>query len=332
MHTQHNKFCWLKRASGAAALMFMGTVGAQAATPFTFITNWYAQAEHGGFYQAKAEGLYDQAGLDVTIRMGGPQINQAQLLAAGRAQCIISDDIGTMMARERGVPITMVATSFQHDPTVVIAHSDVNSLADLKGHTVLMSSSAHSSWWPWAKETFGFTDRMSRPYTFNIQPFMIDKSLAQQGYISSEPYAMKEAGADFKVFPLGENGYPPYGNAIACRDDLIKEHPEQVQAFIHASMQGFKDYLADPTQGNKVILKENPEMTQGKIDFAIKTLKESGMIEGGDAAKLGIGVITDERMQKTWDMVTTEKLVNADKVSLADVYTTKFVNENPVLP
>lgn len=333
MQTKHATFRWLTGVTGLAILLLVTSITpAQAETPFTFITNWYAQAEHGGFYQAKAEGLYSKAGLDVTIGMGGPQINQVQLLAAGRAQCIISDDIGIMMARQRGVPITMVATTFQHDPTIVITHSDVESLADLKGRTVLISTSAHSSWWPWAKKVYGFTDDMSRPYTFNVQPFLINKTLAQQGYISSEPFELKKVGADFKVFALGDHGYPPYGNAIACRSDLIKQHPEQVEAFIHASMQGWKNYLKDPTAGNLLIMKENPDMTQDKIDFSIKVMKDNGMVAGGDAAKLGIGVITDARMQQTWNLVTSEKLIDPAKVALSDVYTTRFVTRNPVLP
>ena len=333
MQTKHAIIQWLKRVTGAVTLPFIiSATSAQAETPFTFITNWYAQAEHGGFYQAKAEGLYKTAGLDVTIGMGGPQINQVQLLAAGRADCIISDDIGTMMARQRGVPVTMVATTFQHDPTVIITHSDVESPADLKGHTVLISTSAHSSWWPWAKKVFGFTDDMSRPYTFNVQPFLLDKTLAQQGYISSEPFELNKVGADFKVFALGDLGYPPYGNAIACRSELIKQRPELVAAFIHASMQGWKNYLNNPSAGNKLILKENPDMTQDKIDFSIKIMKDNGMVDGGDAAKWGIGVITDARMQQTWKLVTSEKLIDPTKVSLSDVYTTRFVTQNPVLP
>jgi NitT/TauT family transport system substrate-binding protein len=327
------KRSWAKRVTPLAALLAaVGCTSTQAATPITFITNWYAQAEHGGFYQAQAEGLYAEKGLDVTIRMGGPQVNSAQLLAAGKAQCIIRDDIGTMMARQQGIPLTMVASSFQYDPTVIITHADVESLADLKGRSVLISSSAHSSWWPWAKSQYGFTDAMSRPYTFNISPFVADKSLAQQGYMSSEPFALKSSGIEYKVFSLGQEGYPPYGNSIACSDKLIAEHPEQVQAFIDASRQGWKNYITDPTAGNALIQQENTEMSTEQLAFALEKLRDSGMVSGGDAAAQGIGVITDARMQATWDMVVKNELVDADKVSLEDVYTTQFVSKNPVMP
>tara|TARA_B100001105_G_scaffold58548_1_gene45020 strand:+ start:92 stop:1093 length:1002 start_codon:yes stop_codon:yes gene_type:complete len=316
----------------ATLLAAAGCASAQAATPVTFITNWYAQAEHGGFYQALADGLYAEQGLDVTIRMGGPQVNSAQLLAAGQAQCIIKDDIGTVMARQQGIPLTMVGASFQYDPTVIITHKDVNALVELEGRKVLISSSAHSSWWPWAKSQYGFTDAMSRPYTFNVQPFIADNSLAQQGYMSSEPFALQREGVEFNVFSLGQEGYPPYGNSIACSDELIKQHPEQVQAFLDASREGWKRYLIDPAAGNAVIQKENPEMSSEQLAFALERLRSSGMVAGGDAATQGIGVITDERMQATWDMLLENQLVDTDKVSLQDVYTTEFVKQNPVMP
>ncbi|MGE6607034.1 ABC transporter substrate-binding protein [Halomonas sp. NPDC076908] len=334
MHVKQKHHRWLTYSTLLVALAISGYTVAQSAPPipFTFTTNWYAQAEHGGFYQAKAEGLYAEKGLAVTIRMGGPQINSVQLLAAGRAHCIIHDDIGTMLARTQGIPMTMVASSFQFDPTVIITHSDINELSELKGRTVLISSNAHSSWWPWAKSQYGFTDEMSRPYTFNIQPFMADHSLAQQGYMSSEPFAMMQAGADYKVFSLGQEGYPPYGNSIACRDDVIAEHPEQVQAFVEASMQGWKNYLADSSAGNTLIQAENPDMSDEQLAYALEQLGASGILTGVDAQTQGIGVITDVRMQGTWEMAVENGLIEADKLSLAEVYTTEFVTTNPVLP
>lgn len=301
-------------------------------TKFTFITNWYAQAEHGGYYQALAEGFYKEAGLDMTIRMGGPQVNNLQLLAAGKAQCAIVDDIGVMMAQKRGIPVKMVATSFQFDPTVVITHSDIDKLEDLKGHTVLIASSSQSSWWPWAKKKYGFTDAMSRPYTFNIQPFMLDKTVAQQGYMTSEPYAMQEAGADFKSFLIGKEGYPPYGNSIACRTEVIEQHPEEIKAFIHASMKGWKSYLASPAKGNELIIKDNPNMTEDRIAYAVNLLNSSGIATGGDAQTKGIGYISDSRMEKTWDMAVENNLFSASEVTLSDVYTTEFVDAVRVMP
>ena len=326
------------RAAGTAtsvpvcAILYGLATSAYAGTPFTFITNWYAQAEHGGFYEALALGLYKQAGLDVDLRMGGPQVNSVQLLAANRAQCIISDDIATMNARAHGVPMQLVATSFQHDPTVLIAHDDVPDLKALKTRTLLASSNAYASWLPWAKAKFGFSDAQVRPYTFNIQPFIAANNVAQQGYMTSEPYALEQAGVKIKVFLLSDAGYPPYGNAIACRNDVIEQHPDEVAAFLKASMQGWKDYLNNPAPANALIRKENPDMTDAQLDYAVKKLKSSGLVTGGDAKTLGIGVITPARVKASWTMAVESGLVDAKVVPLDQIYTTRLIDRSPVLP
>jgi NitT/TauT family transport system substrate-binding protein len=315
----------------AGALAF-AAAGAQAGTPFTLVTNWYAQAEHGGFYQAQAEGLYKSAGLDVTLRMGGPQVNAVQLLAANTAQCIISDDISTMNARAHGVPIKLVATSFQHDPTVLIAHDDVPDLKALRTRTLLASSSAYSNWLPWAKATLGFKDDQVRPYTFNLQPFISSDKIAQQGYLTSEPFALAQAGVKFKVFALSDAGYPPYGNAIACRSDVIEQHPDELAAFLQASMQGWKDYLANPAAGNVLIRKENPNMSEAQLIWAVGQLNSSGLVKGGDAATGGIGVITAARLKASWAMAVKHGLIDGNAVPLDQLYTTSLITRHPVLP
>ncbi|EEE07349.1 TPA: ABC transporter substrate-binding protein [Burkholderia multivorans] len=333
---RHPRTTWRRRfrlhAAYIACVLAAGATGAQAATPFTLVTNWYAQAEHGGFYQAQAEGLYKSAGLDVTLRMGGPQVNAVQLLAANTAQCIISDDISTMNARAHGVPIKLVATSFQHDPTVLIAHDDVPDLKALRTRTLLASSNAYASWLPWAKSTLGFKDDQVRPYTFNLQPFMSSEKIAQQGYLTSEPFALAQAGVKFKVFALSDAGYPPYGNAIACRSDVIEQHPDEVAAFLRASMQGWKDYLSNPAAGNVLIRKENPNMSEAQLTWAVGQLKSSGLVMGGDAVKGGIGVITEPRLKASWNMAVKQGLIDGKAVPLDQWYTTSLITRHPVLP
>ncbi|RBW43583.1 ABC transporter substrate-binding protein [Psychromonas sp. B3M02] len=310
-----------------AASMALSTNATADQTPFNFVTNWYAQAEHGGFYQALGADLYKDNGLDVSIKMGGPQVNTVQLLAAGRAQCALVDDIGAINAVKKGVPIKIVATSFQFDPTVIITHSNIEQLSDLKDNTILISSSAYASWWPWAKKQYGFTDAMTRPYTFNIQPFVLDNKIAQQGFLTSEPFAMTQAGADHKVFMIGQDGFPPYGNSIACRNDAIANNGEQITAFLAATMEGWKQYLTDPIEGNKLIVKNNPNMSAEQLSYSVKELNSSGIVSGGDAKTKGIGIITDERMGKTWQMGVDNGLFNASEVSLESIYTTQFIDK-----
>jgi NitT/TauT family transport system substrate-binding protein len=177
-------------------------------------------------------------------------------------------------------------------------------------------------------------EAQKRPYTFNIQPFMADKNVVQQGMLSSEPYAIEKAGK-FKpnVFLLADHGWPPYSTTIVCMEKTVKERPAAVAAFVRASMQGWKSYLlGDPSPANALIKKDNPNMTDDNITVAIKVMNDAGVVFGGDAAKLGVGIITDERMKLTYDMMVSMKLLDASKVDLKKTYTTQFVKDLKIRP
>jgi len=325
------KFRLLASAALAAALI----PGAHAQEKFTYMSNWYAQAEHGGFYQALVSGLYKKEGIDATIRMGGPQVNGMQLLAAGQIDCFMGYDVSTMKGWENGINAMTVAASFQKDPQVLIGHPGVlNKMEDLPGKTILISTGAQNSYWPWLKAAYKLQDSQVRPYTFNIQPFIADKNVVQQGYMTSEPFAIEQQ-AKFKpnVFLLSDHGWPPYSTTIVCMEKTVKQRPKAVAGFVRATMQGWRDYLnGDPSAANAAIKKDNPNMTDDKLANGIRLLKESGMVMGGDAAKLGIGVITDDRMKKTYDMMVSMKLIDSAKVPFERTYTTEFVRDLKVMP
>jgi len=319
---------WFTALSAVCAM-----TAAHAQEKFTYLTNWYAQAEHGGFYQSVADGTYKAAGLDVTIKMGGPQVNIVQIMAAGQAECIMGYDTQTMKLREQGIKAVTVAAAFQKDPVVLIAHPEVKKFEDIKSKTLLISSAGLQTYWPWMKAKYGLQDGQVKPYTFNIQPFIADKNMVQQGYLSSEPFAI-ETEAKFKptVFLLADYGWPPYATTIVCMEKTVKERPKVVAAFVKASMEGWKKYLtADASAANALIKKDNPNMTDIKIANGIALMKSTGMVFGGDAAKLGVGVITDERMKTTFDMMVANKLIDP-KVDLKATYSTQFVKDLKVMP
>lgn len=322
----------LTLALTASLATMMGA--AHGAEKFTYLTNWYAEAEHGGFYQAQATGLYKQAGLDVTIKMGGPQVNMLQLMMAGQADCIMGFDVQTIQAWQQGIDAVTVAAAFQKDPVVLIARPEVKQFTDLKTKTLLVGSAGMVTYWPWLKSKFGFSDKQMRPYNFNIQPFLADKNTAQQGYLASEPFSIEKEG-HFKpsVFMLADQGWPPYATTIVCSRKTLNARPQAVAAFVKASMQGWKSYLsADPNPANALIKKDNPNMTDDLLAFGIRTLKATGTVMGGDAATMGIGTITEARMKQTYDMLVAHKLLDPKKVSLKNTFTTEFIQNVKVMP
>ena len=315
----------------AVAALALSATSSFAADKVVFLTSWYAQAEHGGFYQALAEGLYKKYGLDVTIRMGGPQVNGMQVLASGQADFLMGYDLQVLKSVEQGVPVTTVGASFQSDLQGMMTHEDVNSLADLKSRTVLVSTSGRTTWWPWLKTRYKLDESQSRVYTFNLQPFFADPKAAQQAYASSEVFSANKAGVKTRFFLFASDGYPPYGTTIVTMQKTVKEKPDVVARFVKASMEGWKHYLANPAAGNVLIKQENPGMKDDQLAWGVEKLKEYKLVDGGDAATQGIGVMTDARWQKTRDFMVETGLLKAG-TNWKQAYTTQFVKDLKVMP
>ena len=274
-----------------------------------FATDWRAQAEHGGFYQALASGAYARRGLDVKIVQGGPGVNVPQLLASGAVELGMgSNSFIVMNLANEGVPVKAVAAFMQKDPQVLIAHPDtgVEKIADLKGHPILLSDASVTAFWVWLKAKYGFSDDQVRKYTFNPAPFLSDKRAAQQGYVTSEPYTIeKQAGLKAKVFLLADEGYPGYATMVLASDSLIARNPAAIRAFVEASAQGWKDYLAgDGAAADALIRKDNPEMTQDVLDQARAKLKSYKIIAGDEGTP--VGGMTDARWKAFFDVAVAQ--------------------------
>lgn len=313
-----------KRAATLGALVCLAATSVQAADKVRFLTSWYAEAEQGGFYEAKAEGLYSKAGLDVTIQMGGPQLNGLQLLAAGEADMIIGYDFQVLKAREKHLPFVTVAAPMQVEISGIMAHDDVPDLEALKGKPILISAAGQATFWPWIEKTFGFTPDQARPYTFNLQPFFQDKSLSQQGYLTSEPFSAQEHGEKIKFFLLADYGYPPYCTTIVTTDGFVHDHPDVVARFVKASLEGWRDYMKNPATGNAAIKEDNPKMGDAELAYAVAKMNEKHIVDGGDAQTMGIGIMTEARWKKTYDFMTAAGLLDA-KTDWKSAYTDRFV-------
>jgi NitT/TauT family transport system substrate-binding protein len=294
-----------------------------------FGTNWFAQAEHGGFYQAVADGTYERYGLDVEIKMGGPQVNGMQLLAAGALDVAMGFPIRNMHAVNEGLPVVTVAGFFQKDPQVLLTHPHIESLEAIKGRPVLISNDAHVTYWPWLEVTYGFTKEMIRPYTFSVQPFLNDKDTVQQGYVSSEPFAIEQGGVKPNIFLFADYGYPPYSATLEVTRKTLAERGDVIRRFIEASAIGWKSYLENPAAGNALIQEHNPEMTDEQIAYGISKMKEYELVTGGDAKEKGIGTMSDERWQKTFDFLVEAELIDED-FDYRQVYTLDYLPKKPI--
>jgi NitT/TauT family transport system substrate-binding protein len=304
---------------------------AQTLDKVSFGTNWLAEAEHGGFYQALADGTYRKYGLDVTLVPGGPQVNNRILLAIGKLDFFMSaNTLQSFDAVEQKVPTVAVAAMFQKDPQVLIAHPGVGAekLEDLRDLTLFISKEGMVSYFQWLKAEYKFTDAKVKPYTFNPQPFLADQMSAMQGYVTSEPYAIEtQAHVKPKVFLLADSGFNSYSTLIETRRDLTENKPGLVQRFVNASIIGWYNYLyGDNSAANALIKKQNPEMTDALLAYSIAKMKEYGIVDSGDTLKLGIGAMTDARYASFFDKMVRAGVVRPT-LDFRQGYTLRFVNK-----
>jgi NitT/TauT family transport system substrate-binding protein len=301
-----------------------------------FATDWKAQAEHGGYYQALATGLYKKAGLDVTIRQGGPAVNPPQLIAAGAVDFAMgSNQFQPLNLIAAGADVQAVAAIFQKDPQVLITHprDDVKSIADMKGKPIMISDATISTWWVWARAKYGFDDKQIRKYTFNAAPFLTDPRAIQQGYVSSEPYLIeKEGKVKPQVFLLSDAGYPGYSNFILARGKDVRERAAIVQAFVNASIDGWASYLnGDASPANALIKKDNPEMTDDLIANGIAQMRAHGIVVSGDATMQGIGAMSDARWKEFFDLMAANGVYDKT-LDFKKAYTLAFVDHGQGAP
>jgi len=300
------------RSAIIASVALLSVAPAHALDKVSFITTWYAQAEHGGFYQAKATGLYKDEGLDVDLRMGGPQVNNMQLLVSGDVDMILGYDLQLLDAVHQGLPVVAVAAAYRYDLQGMMTHDDVKGLDQLGDRTILVASSAYATFWPWLKDRFGYKDAQTAPYTFNLQPFFAHDDYAQQAYPSSEPFQAKEKGVPVNFYLFADYGYPPYGGTIITTKKFLKEHPDIVKRFLHASMEGWNSYMKDPAPGNKLIRVDNDQQSDAQLAFAVEQMKKLKIIDGGEAQEKGIGTMSEARWKKTYEFMVKVDLLDKD--------------------
>jgi NitT/TauT family transport system substrate-binding protein len=309
---------------GAGAPLLLAAPGPARAQPrldrVSFVTNWRAQAEHGGFYQAQAAGLYREAGLEVELRSGGPQINPAQLLVGGRVDMSMGNGLTALNFVRENMPFLCIAAIFQKDPVVLIGHpgTGLTGFEALRGRTILISAEPRVTWWPFVREKFGLSDDQVRPYTFNLQPFLADRRIVQQGYLGSEPFSIRQHGIEPVVLLVHDAGFENYGTTINIGARMLAERREVVQRFVDATLRGWDQYLKGPAGGfdtagaNRLIREQNPEMTEELIAFGTRMMNEQGIVRSGDAATLGIGAMTEERWGRFHDSVAAVGVLPKD--------------------
>jgi NitT/TauT family transport system substrate-binding protein len=297
----------------------------------TIAASWLPEAEQGGFYQAVADGTYARFGLDVTILPGGPQKNNRLLLAAGKVDFYMGDNlIGQFSAVNEHIPIVTVAAMMQKDPLVLMSHPGVglDRLQDLAKAKAFVGLATLTTVWPWLEKNFGFSRERVATYNFNAAPFIADKHSIQQGYVTSEPFAIaREGGFKPNIFLLADLGYETYATTIETRRDLIDNHADVVQHFVDASILGWSNYLyGDNRAANALIKSQNPDIDDEQLAFSVEQMRIFGIVDSGDARKLGIGAMNPRRIERFYGTMAEAGVVPQD-LDISRGFDFHFVNK-----
>lgn len=321
----------LRTLGFALAGAFLATSSAHAMESVKFGTNWVAQPEHGGFYQSVVDGTYKACGLDVEIVPGGPNVNNRALLLAGKIDFLMDGNLlQPFNSVKENIPMKVLGSVFQKEPQIIMTHpgQGLDTWESLKSaETLLIGNGGYQSFFRWMV-SIGFKDEQRKPYTYNAAPFLSDKKSGQQGYVTSEPLVIEQEGG-FKpnIFLLADYGFDTYSTLIVAMQKTIDDKPDAVKCFMDGSIIGWYNYMyGDRSAANKLIQKDNPDMSDDKIDFAIAKLNEFGIVDSGDAENMGIGAMTDERIKSFFDKMVTAGVIDAG-LDYKKAYTLDYVNK-----
>ena len=313
----------------AGSLIGLGAGPAQALEKFTYGLSWLPEAEHCGFYEARETGLYRAAGLDVEIVPGGPGVNMPQMVAAGKVDAGMGTGMITLNMRASGIPGVTIAALFQKSPQTLVAHPDqgVHTLDDLKHRPISVANFSRQEFWLWLKATRGFDDSQLRPYTYNPSAFVADKKMVQQGYITEDAFFLgKSLGAAPVTLLLADYGYPDYATTIYATEPQIARRRAVYQAFVDATIRGYAQCLGgDPMPAFRAIKAASPEQSLELSAFKVAQMKKYGLVAGGDAARLGIGAMTDARWKALFAVMSSAGAYPKD-LDYTKAYTLDFVN------
>jgi NitT/TauT family transport system substrate-binding protein len=324
------------RAISLCAIVIAGLATADSATAadkFIYGLNWLPQAEHCGFFQAKARGYYDVLGLDVELYPGGPSLNMPQLVAAGRVDAAMGTALTTLNMRANNINGVTVAAFLQRTPQTLVAHPDptLQTLTDLKSRKIAVANTSRSQFWVWLKTVYGFDDSQLRPYSYSPSAFVADKTMVQQGYITEDEFFLGKAmGGTPKSFLLADYGYPEYATTVFTMEQLVNTRRDVLARFLEGSTKGWVDCIrGDPRPAFDLILAKSPEQSLELSAFKIAQIKRLNLVDGGDAAKFGIGAITDERWKNLFDIMSAGGVYPKD-LDYRGAYTGQFVNRKAV--
>ncbi|QDV25397.1 ABC transporter substrate-binding protein [Aureliella helgolandensis] len=287
--------------------------------------NWYPEAEHGGFYAAQVHGIFEQHGLNVEIRAGGPNTPVAQELVGGRVQFAIGNADDVLLFREQDAPIVALMAPIQTTPRCILvrASSPVKDLRSLGG--MRLQANAGRPFLDYMKAEGLLQNVQVVPYPGTVANFVTDENTAIQAYSFSEPLLAEEEGVQVRKLMLSEIGFNPYASCLLSTESYIEQNHDTVRRMVLACREGWKKYLESPVETNAAILSNNKQgMTTEALEFGVQALRPLCLPNGLPADE--VGMMSPNRWSELVDQFVQLKLISSGKVTAESAYTPIFLD------
>ncbi len=247
---------------------------------------WSHSFQFAGYYAAEALGYYRDAGLDVTVVEGTPGIDVVESVFAGNADFGIGNS-GLLLERYRGRPVVALATIFQHSPLVLIARADdpLQSIHDLAGKSVMIEPHSEELLAYFRQEGLDRSRLRLVEHGFSERALIDGTVDAMSAYASHEPYFLDQVAEPYQLYSPRSVGIDFYGDTLFTSGRLLDSQPAMVQAFVDASLHGWRYALAHP-QEIITIIQQRYDMTLDPDFLRFQVERMKGLIQA-DLVEIG---------------------------------------------
>ena len=276
----------LRRLFVAACLFLLASHPAAALDQVSMQLKWKHQFQFAGYYAALEQGFYRDAGLDVSIREGGPDIDVTEAVATGKA------DFGVCSANvlrdwTAGRRLVVLAVIFQHSPAIILVprRADISNVSELRGRTLMDTPGSDEIAAMLKHEGVDYNALPRIAHQGDPRDLLAGKADAMVAYSTNEPFVLERLGAAYRTFSPSTYGIDFYGDNLCTSEAEVNAHPERVAAFRAASLKGWAYAIAHKDATIDLILRSYSR--KKSFDALLFEAEHTETLVGRDPDRIG---------------------------------------------
>jgi len=321
-------------AAVATSMALLQALPASAAEKVSLRLKWLAQAQFAGFYVAKAKGFYDQAGLDLTINPGGPNLNVETLVASGNDTFGLAGGTETvLLAREKGLPLVCIGVTVQNTPFTYVTYKDsgITKVKDFAGKKVAtwFTGTQYTLYSMLASAGVKQSDLTIVPQSGSMAPFVEKQFDVAAATYYNELNTLKEQGLGDKLTLIKPDDYGVVvqQDTVLVSEKYRNEKPQQVQAFLTATIKGWKYALQNKKEAIDIVMAAAPSLNRAHQEAMLDEFEK--LVKAGKGSTDGILAIDLPTVEKMQTQLVGYKALKAP-ADLSKAYDPSFWTQVPV--